>query len=684
MKTKIISTVLWMSLQIAAGQGPMDPGFRMLENGDFDTAETFFDAYLEKAPENKTALICYGRAIGLNGNPEQASSLFASLLGQYPEDLEIQLNLYESYLWSGKYEEAKIQYNALLQKYPENFVALLGYANTLSNLKEFKAALHYINKAIAIQPQNPGARISKKYITLGLANEWATAKKYQEGVGLLEEVLHNFPGDREVLMSLANIQLQAGALQAAEGTYRRMAVSKQDSVMALTGIALVQHLEGQDKSALRTATEAKGLASGLSGTPEHQFAWERFLQALIWNGKFKTVRYQLDSIAAVKENEKWLIALEATLGMYTGDFRKSLSDYNRLLEKDSLSFDGNLGKANALFAHGEFQKAYRAAYNTLEIFPNQKDAAAFLEKLNRKFRPGVTQKAGYSFDNGNNTAFLQGTSLRIPVSTNLAGTFSHEYRSTENTVSGAAATSHLLMAGIAYQLLPGVSLNANLGVNKSDSENTSYALPISGVKLQLKPFKLQNLELGYNREVQNFNADLISREIVMNHYGLSYNLGTNANLGWYTQLMHTRQTDGNNRNLLFSSLYYTVLKKPALKMGVNYQYLSFSEQLPEVYFSPESFQAYELFADSRGNLTKTLQYTLGAASGFQKVEDTDYSPIFRAEFSLKHTISQRFDLGIYGKYSNIASAVASGFEFTELGINLQWALSKTPLFKTQR
>ena len=684
MKTKVISTVLWMCLQIAVGQGPMDPGFRMLENGDFDTAETFFDTYLEKAPENKTALICYGRAVGLNGNPEQASSLFESLLEQYPEDLEIQLNLYESYLWSGEYEAAKVQYHALVEKYPENFVALLGYANTLSNLKEYDAALLYINKAIAVQPQNPGAGVSKKYITLGLANERATAKKYQEGIGLLKELSKDLPGDREVLLSLANIQLQAGTLEEARMTYREIAISKKDSVMALAGIALLEHMGGQDKPALRFASEAKLLAADLPGTPEHQLAWERFLQALIWNGKYKTVRNQLDSIAAVNNNAKWVLALEATLGMYTGDFQKSLSNYNSLLAADSLSFDGNLGKANALFARGDYQKAYQAAYRTLEIFPGQKDAEAFLEKLNRQFRPGVVQKAGYSYDNGNNTAFLQGTSLRVPVSTNLAGMFSHEYRSTENTVSGAAATSHLFQAGMTYQLLPGVTLNANLGLNKSDSDNVSYTLPISGVKLQLKPFKLQNLELGYNREVQNFNADLISREIAMNHYGLSYNLGTNANLGWYSQLMHTRQTDGNNRNLLFSSLYYTLLKKPALKMGINYQYLSFSEQLPEIYFSPESFQAYEVFADSRGSLAKNLQYTLGAASGFQKVEDTDYSPIFRAEFSLKHTVSQRFDLGIYGKYSNIASAVASGFEFTELGINLHWALAKTPLFKTHR
>ncbi|MBT8222507.1 MAG: tetratricopeptide repeat protein, partial [Eudoraea sp.] len=107
MKTKLIVIALCLAGLFAFGQGPMDPGFRMLETGDFESAEIFFDSYLEKEPRNKTALICYGRAVGLNGKPQNASTLFESLLEEYPRDLEIQLNLYESYLWKEEFEKAK-------------------------------------------------------------------------------------------------------------------------------------------------------------------------------------------------------------------------------------------------------------------------------------------------------------------------------------------------------------------------------------------------------------------------------------------------------------------------------------------------------------------------------------------------------------------------------------------------
>lgn len=680
MKTKIIIIALFLANLFAFGQGPMDPGFRMLETGDFESAEVFFDSYLEKEPKNKTALICYGRAVGLSGNPQNASTLFESLLEEYPRDLEIQLNLYESYLWSEAYEKAKGHYEDLVAENPNNFSALLGFANTLSNLKQFKEALYYINKALQVKPENPSARTSRKYIKLGMANQLATERKYQEGISLLKEIFADFPGDREVLLSLANLNIQAGAFEEAKTSYWQMARSTRDSVVALAGIALVKHLDEEDKAALETALRAKDMAAPFEGEPEYQQAWERYVQALIWNSQFRLAKNEIDRIASIHPNTNWLLALNATLGMYTGDFDKSLLSYTRILEKDSRSFDGNLGKANALFAKGDYKKAYQAAYRTLEVFPNQKDAEAFLEKLNRKFRPVVTQKGGHSFDNGNNSAYFQGTSITIPVSTRLSGTLSHQYRTTENTVNGDEASSNLFFGGLDYQILPGMLLKTNLGINQSRFAETSYTLPITEVKLQMKPMKRQNLELGYRREVQNFNAELISREIVMNHYGLNYNLGTNINLGWYTQLMHTTQTDGNKRNLIFSSLYYTVLKKPALKLGLNYQYLSFSEQLPEIYFSPESFHAYELFADSRGTLGEKLRYALGAASGFQQVEDGDLSPIFRAELNLNHQISKRLDLGVYGKYSNIASATATGFEFTELGLTLQWAVARLPLF----
>lgn len=66
-------------------QETMDSGFKMLETGDFAAAEVFFKQYLEGHPDNKTAKLCYGRAVGLNGEPLEANGMFKDLLEDYLE-----------------------------------------------------------------------------------------------------------------------------------------------------------------------------------------------------------------------------------------------------------------------------------------------------------------------------------------------------------------------------------------------------------------------------------------------------------------------------------------------------------------------------------------------------------------------------------------------------------------------
>jgi thioredoxin-like negative regulator of GroEL len=73
-------TIAFLSCFILIAQNEMQEGFTLLEKGDFEEAESFFIAYLKNNPENKTAKLCYGRAVGLSGEPEKATGLFAELL----------------------------------------------------------------------------------------------------------------------------------------------------------------------------------------------------------------------------------------------------------------------------------------------------------------------------------------------------------------------------------------------------------------------------------------------------------------------------------------------------------------------------------------------------------------------------------------------------------------------------
>ncbi|PCE62521.1 tetratricopeptide repeat protein [Sediminicola luteus] len=679
-RTFLILLGLFQFMQIW-GQSLMEEGFRYLELGQFAKAEIFFEGYLKKDPGNKTALICYGRAVGLNGRPELAQERFSQLLNEYPNDLEVKLNYNESLLWDKRFSEAKPLYAVLVRDYPTNFAAVLGYANTLSNLKEYKAALEWVEKALRLQPNDPGAKTSKKYIHLGYADQCVKQQRYNQGEVLLKGVFKDFPNDQETLLNLANLYIIKKEVESARNAYRDYVNLPKDSIKALNGMALVEHIDGKDKRALQLAALSKQKIDGYDDPPLREQTYNRYVQALIWNRKFVKAKKMIDSLFVREPDRDWILALRATLGLYTGDPNSSIRDYERILVEDSASFDGNLGLANALFASGRIKPAYGAAYRTLYFFPNQKDATLFLEKISLGHVPGLDQHFGYSFDNGKNVAFFSNTEVKVPLSTQLGGSLAYGYRTTKNTGKGNRAYTHSAIGGLWYRPWPRAVLEGKLGLNISDYGAGSYTQPILKVQLATQTFKLHRMTAIYHREMQNFNADLIAREIVMQHYRIDYNLGTNFGMGWFNQLMFTTQNDGNERKLLFTSLYYNLMLKPLVKFGVNYQYMGFADQVPTIYFSPERFQAIEIFGEFKGNLAKNTELALLAATGRQKVEEDPLTNTLRADLSVKQRFSKRLEASVYGRYSNIASATAAGFEYSEFGLRLSWKISKTPIFK---
>ena len=76
---KILFIILIVISSTVSAQ-EMNEGFGYLETGQFDKAEIFFNKILDDYPDNKTANLCYGRAVGLNGNAPKAVGIFTNLL----------------------------------------------------------------------------------------------------------------------------------------------------------------------------------------------------------------------------------------------------------------------------------------------------------------------------------------------------------------------------------------------------------------------------------------------------------------------------------------------------------------------------------------------------------------------------------------------------------------------------
>jgi tetratricopeptide (TPR) repeat protein len=663
----------------------MEEGFTYLETGKYKQAETFFENILITYPKNKTAKLCYGRALGLHGNGERARTIFINLLERYPQDFEIKLNYAESLLWNENYKKAEGYYKNLLQENPDSFPALLGYANTLSNLKKFNEALEFIDKALFTSPGNLNALTSKKYINLGYANQYAQNGDYKAALKILSKNLQLFNKDIETLQNIANVCLISNDFSRAEATYRTIGFSPQNKLTSLNSLALVAHLKGKNKKALEISSKAMNYISNKTTEALLQQTKERYAQSFIWNRKYKKADVLIQKLNKEYPDKNWVLALRASLNIYKSDFEKSINDYNRILKNDTTSFDGNLGKANALKASGYFIEAYKSAENTLKFYKNQKDVVHFLKKLDERFTPFIVAESSYSFDNGNNKAYSYKATSEFSFSTKFKLLGSYNYRTTRNSLSALKASSNNVLGGVSYQLLHHIKLKSLIGLASTKTETNNFNQLVADISLQTKPFKLQNLELGYKREIQDFNAALLAENIVQNNYLINYSLNTNFRLGWFTQYYYTTQNDKNTRNLIFTSLYYNLLEKPSLKAGVNYQNISFKNQVPTIYFSPSKFNAYEVFFNiiKDENSTKKNEwfYELTAASGFQYIENSKKQRTYRIQSKLGYKFSERSILALYGSKSNIASAAASGFTFTEIGLRFKWFIVRKPFFR---
>lgn len=672
-------------LNTIASAQDMSKGFSNLEKGEFYKAEVFFENILKEYPQNKTARLCYARAIGLNNQADKALENFVVLKKEYPEDLEIELNYAEALLWNKKFDEAKVFYTNLVAKNPTSFVAHLGFANTLSNLKEFKDALTNVNKALDLSPANPGALVSRKYIKLGYASEKVNKKNYSEAEGFYDEILTDFPNDKETLMNKANLYLITKEISKGKSVYKLLA--NENPVLAMNGISLLEHIAGKDKNALLIASESLKKSAELKDQTLKNQTEERYVQALIWNKKYKAAATKIAGLTVTNPNKNWVLSLAATLAIYKSDFPESITNYETILQNDSKSFDGNLGIANAYYASGEVSKAYTAAKTTLEIFNNQGDAMNFIKKLKEEFTPFLEEKLSYTFDNGNNIAVASRTLISIPLSTKWTINTTYQYRKTENTTTNLNAKTNDFLTGLEYKFHPKISYTLDMGVSSANSNVTSYTQALISTYFKIKPLKLQDLEVGYKREIQNFNSDLISKEIAVNNYYFNYNLSTNFNFGWFTQYFYSSQTDDNKRNLLFTSLYYNFKSNPVIKGGLNYQYISYKNRVPADYFSPKKFNAVELFLeilkDEKGTKPNSWFYNANLATGYQFIEDNSKQWTYRVQAKLGYKFSDRLLTNIYGTRSNIASTTAAGFTFNEIGLRLKWNLFDKPIFNLE-
>lgn len=658
-----------------AGQD-MTKGFKQLETGEFESAKVFFENVLKKSPDNKTALICYGRAVGLSGNPEVSLGIFNDLNRKYVQDKEVMLNLAEAQLWGKQPLKAIPVYQSLLETDAQLFPALLGLANSFSMAGKYEQAYETIGKAIAINSENEQAKISRKYIILGYANYVGSDQQdYEKALTLLGENLANDAEDQDSRMLQGSMLMRAKRYDEALASFSKLK-SKTNSLIQQS---LVLHLSGKNQEAYLLADSANRIS--IDDPQKKMVVKLHLLNALLWNNELKKAKVYYQSLTDELGEEASVLFAGAQLSMYDANFEKGVDYYQSGLKKDEKSFAGNLGIADAFHALKQDSKSYLAAFKSEEMFDNQPDVLAFIKKLNDGHSPEVhgAYILSGSSDGSFNRAYQAGGSLSITPELK-AGV---DYENKRYRMEGSNAFSEKQAFGVysSYQVNSMVNFESEVKLLRNNIEGITSSNYLLRMMAKLRINKLLGINTGYKSELLDFNNALFSRQLKANHLFLQSNFYiTQSGIGNYTELMKSFLSDGNQRTLLFTSVYQNIGKKKYLKTGVNYLHITFDESRPTDYFSPLRHQQVEVFAGfTYGNKSKyPTKVQLESAYGFQWNSEVE-------EFSLRAKLSviqqyKRFRLEVYGQYSTAANDTFNGFSFHEYGVKLRAQLTGKPVF----
>lgn len=663
--TCLISTV-------GVSQSSMDQGFKMLEAGQFAQAADFFHTYLKTDSTNQTALLCYGRGVGLSGKTDEAKTVFKKLQERFPANYEIDLNMAEAFMWSKEYKTALLLYENLVERDAKNFAALLGYANAFSENKNYDEALRFVEKALEVQAGNLNALVSQKFMRLGKASLLVNDGKFDEALLLYQLILQQNPNDIDALMNKSQALMTAKRYDEAKIVYQQLVSIPEKKVDGLLGLSQVASSQKFPKIALQWANQAVMYADSTSFLKANLGK----VNALGWNKDFKGAFSLLENLKQKYPSNLEVLSGFGRINIWSKGFAKGAKVYQELLEKQPSSFDGNLGYADANHAQGLDNESFKYVRKTLGYYANQRDALQFLERLHIAHDPTISTHTYFSSDNGKNQSqnyLIKATFDPTP----LLRTHIAYYQRVAENVAANDATGRLQIqqysAGAEYRINGFLKVGSRVSLLQSPKKN----FLIGDITTEWKLGKFQILELNYTEEFQNFTAGLIDRNLKMKNFTANYNLSLPSKLGVYSQLIHTQISDNNTRNLLFTSFYYDIKQSPVLKAGVNFSTFSFKNQVPSVYFSPDIFKGYELFmaAENTNEPTAKWLYQATVAGGLQKISTEDFQGIYRFDIKSGVRFNNRLWAMAYFMRSNSAASSVQGFTYNEWGLKARWIIA---------
>jgi Tetratricopeptide repeat len=668
----LLISLYFLMTSSSEAQITIKEGFDLIDQQKFTQAFIFFNNYLHEHPKDKSACIGYGRALGLKGNAKEAYIFFDSLLIIYPHDLEIELNWAESILWKKEASIGEKAYRNLTKTYPKNYVAYIGLGNALSMQQRYTEALEQYYFAKKLNPTLDYINILLKNGMTNQAYKLYTQAKYEESKLFYKKVLLQDSLDSEALNGIASVFLVQDSLKQTKKIYTKLSKIKGQEVKATVMLGYTSKLEGNYNDALLLNQKAFRMTYP-EDTALYLLASTNLLYAYLWNQKINTANTWLKQLEYKYPKRLELTIPKAQLYVFQSRQRKSAAILNSVLQKDSTSFDANLGLADIYLGLGNYLKANQYMKKTLALYPNQPDVLFVKHKLNKALAPQNNFKWNYFKDSNKNFSNQYSYYFSTPLSWQSKAAFEYNYltigvkNSPQTTIMNNFIGSYSINPKNGWQLL--FQGNYNQIIEKNKYHNLLYKIRTSH---QIEGGHY--IEITFNKDIFYYTSVLLQKNITTQNIGLVYNGKIYNTVGIYSNIQKTSFSDQNKRNSAYVSIYVNAPIKN-LKSGISALYINYALQVPIIYYSPLKMTSLEYFIQYNNFLLeeKKWQFSAEIAAGILKEINQKQQFTYRLTGFTAYNFEDNNQFYIKGIFGNSSQLQLNLYSISLLEIGLKIA-----------
>jgi putative PEP-CTERM system TPR-repeat lipoprotein len=228
-----------------------------MRRGEFDAALAVVDQIAKKQPANSAVHDMRGRVHLARRDLVQARKAFDAQVKADPNLFTATANLAAIDLIEGKGEDARKRLQAAVKADPRNVYAMLALTKLQSDagapLDEIKQSL---SDAIKAAPRAPEPRLQLIALTL-------RKRLYKEALAAAQDAAAALPGDPTVMDAVGRAQMEAGDVEQAISTFRKMAGTETKSGLAYTRLADIYQKTGNREQAEAALLKALEVEPGL-------------------------------------------------------------------------------------------------------------------------------------------------------------------------------------------------------------------------------------------------------------------------------------------------------------------------------------------------------------------------------------------------------------------------------------